>query len=755
MMRADGHRASSAARRLAVVLTLICALLLALSGPEAQAQVGAAPGEWTSPSTIDPWLYPDSVSCPTASFCMAVGPDRGGMMATYDGSNWSAPTPIGATEVGAVSCTSASFCMAVGGKQALEFNGSTWSAPSTITRATWLRSVSCASASFCVALDNEGDALTYNGSSWGSPVSIDYGERLISVSCPSASFCMAVDSEGYAIRYDGTSWSAPEQASGWQFDSVSCASASLCIGGTHYFEIAYVYDGSSWHESKPEARVEGVSCYSGSFCVGVGEGEAVTYDGSSWSAATKIGIGADDVACGSQTSCVATSYDSKTAVSYQGGSWSAPVALGGLIESVSCPPSTSCVAVDDNGRALTFDGESWSPPQSVDGVIPLKSVSCPSDSFCMAVDEAGRALDRVDGVWGAPWKIDYEDSLRSVSCASSSFCSAVDWGGNAFIYENGAWGGGVKIDEGEGGQGLALKSVSCPSTTYCVAVDEWGSIFTYSAGSWSGPDAADSWGLMSVSCHSESFCAAADWQGRVLVGGGGSWGSPVSVAEELRSVSCPSSNSCVAVGVGMGWLSEVDHGYVAVLDGGAWAKAVSVDREVLTSVSCPSEAFCVAIDSDGNVLTAGVPSRRSVSSESSISPGIAGAAVPGVSGGPSKASFGKTKIGLVELRGVTVRVRVGCVGPSTAVCRVAVELRGRAVSHGGKPKPNRHASAIVGRTSVSLRGGQEKTASIRLNAVGRHLQIGHRRLSLGLVASQAEGGKTLVVSHRVISLRVS
>jgi len=50
---------------------------------------------------------------------------------------------------------------------------------------------------------------------------------------------------------------------------------------------------------------------------------------------------------------------------------------------------------------------------------------------------------------------------------------------------------------------------------------------------------------------------------------------------------------------------------------------------------------------------------------------------------------------------------------------------------------------------------REKTVRIRLNASGRHLQIGHPTLSLRLVARQAEGGMTTVVSHRVIRLRAA
>lgn len=37
------------------------------------------------------------------------------------------------------------------------------------------------------------------------------------------------------------------------------------------------------------------------------------------------------------------------------------------LDSVSCPSSTSCVAVDDGGRAFTYDGSSWTGPTQFAG----------------------------------------------------------------------------------------------------------------------------------------------------------------------------------------------------------------------------------------------------------------------------------------------------------------------------------------------------------------------------------------------------
>jgi hypothetical protein len=119
---------------------------------------------------------------------------------------WSSPVSLygysGAGFLSSVSCPSASFCMAVDGSgNALSYNGSAWSTPVSINGTNSLNSVSCPSASFCMAVDGSGNALSYNGSAWSTPVSINGTNSLNSVSCPSASFCMAGDYYGNYIVY--------------------------------------------------------------------------------------------------------------------------------------------------------------------------------------------------------------------------------------------------------------------------------------------------------------------------------------------------------------------------------------------------------------------------------------------------------------------------------------------------------------------------------------------------------------------------
>ena len=154
----------------------------------------ATQGGW-SEVPVDLPLHPQSVSCPSTSFCVAV--DNDGNAVTYNGSSWGAPTGIDSdVSLTSVSCPSTSFCLALARDgNVVTYNGSSWSASASTSYVGegGLSSVSCASASFCVAVGASGLAETYNGSSWSAPTSLASEEGgLNSVSCPSASFCVAV-----------------------------------------------------------------------------------------------------------------------------------------------------------------------------------------------------------------------------------------------------------------------------------------------------------------------------------------------------------------------------------------------------------------------------------------------------------------------------------------------------------------------------------------------------------------------------------
>ncbi|HTR92006.1 MAG TPA: hypothetical protein VMI73_09720 [Trebonia sp.] len=59
-----------------------------------------------------------------------------------------------------------------------------------------MASVSCSSPTFCAAVDNGSNAFTFDGTFWSAATTIDPGNQLGTVSCPSARFCAAGDTSG-------------------------------------------------------------------------------------------------------------------------------------------------------------------------------------------------------------------------------------------------------------------------------------------------------------------------------------------------------------------------------------------------------------------------------------------------------------------------------------------------------------------------------------------------------------------------------
>jgi hypothetical protein len=80
----------------------------------------------------------------------------------YLAGKWSAPDAIGSI-LNSVSCPTASFCMALDLGDALTYSNGKWPAPVSIDpNGTTLNSVSCPTASFCMAVDQDGNSLSYN-----------------------------------------------------------------------------------------------------------------------------------------------------------------------------------------------------------------------------------------------------------------------------------------------------------------------------------------------------------------------------------------------------------------------------------------------------------------------------------------------------------------------------------------------------------------------------------------------------------------
>jgi hypothetical protein len=282
------------------------------------------------------------VSCPTTKFCMAAGfytqtnglPDQT-LIEKWNGTAWSiisSPDVSGvSTDLTSVSCVSASFCMAAGYtfnssfvEQTLieKWNGTSWSivsSPDTgASQDNFLWGVSCPAASFCMADgyydDPSGNQLTliekWAGGTWTisaspnpSPAASPALDSLWSVSCVSSTFCMAAgdywntaDVQQTLIeRWTGAKWqivkspdTSPAQGNGL-YSGISCASTAFCMDATFatstsgfYQTLTLEWAGSSWKivpskntGSSQDNQLQAASCPTASFCLAVGQYQPV------------------------------------------------------------------------------------------------------------------------------------------------------------------------------------------------------------------------------------------------------------------------------------------------------------------------------------------------------------------------------------------------------------------------------------------------------------------------------------------------
>jgi hypothetical protein len=266
-----------------------------------------------------------------------------------------------------------------------------------------------------------------------------------------------------------------------------------------------------------ESVLNGVSCLSGSSCVGVGYYREKTGElsggalGESWNGAE---------------------WQLRSIPLPEGGS-------GLVLEGVSCSSSTACTAVgyyrnSEGFKTLAerWNGTEWKVqstpnPTGTSGVVALDGVSCSSATSCVAVgfNSTGSLKDStlIESWNGTEWKIQSSpnpgkevNALHGVSCTSSTACTAVGTVYSGVLIER--WNGTEWLSQTGVSKGATsgLNAVSCTSATACAAV---GSYETSSlAESWNGttwtsqsvpsPSGAKETGLRGVSCSSSTFCIA-------------------------------------------------------------------------------------------------------------------------------------------------------------------------------------------------------------------------------------------------------
>jgi hypothetical protein len=285
------------------------------------------------------YLY--SVACPSASECVAVGGyedssgNYHGLLLTGFGTTWTAtdaPLPTDASAypdgvLNSVACPSASSCVAVGHYDSssqqqgllLTGSGTTWTATEAPTPAdaggspsVFLDSVACSSASSCVAAGgyedsaeaDQGLLVTGSGTTWipaeaplPAGAAADHNVSLSSVACLPASSCVAIGyyidsaetNQGLLVTGSGATWTpteapAPSAYTAVGLVSAACSSASSCVVGGSYDNsvglpgLLLTGSGTQWTPTEAPLPSGGGSAY--------------------------LGVSLDSAACPSANSCI-------------------------------------------------------------------------------------------------------------------------------------------------------------------------------------------------------------------------------------------------------------------------------------------------------------------------------------------------------------------------------------------------------------------------------------------------------------------
>jgi len=114
----------------------------------------------------------------------------------YNGTNWSAePNTSVSANLNSISCPTSSYCIAVGSanddtaNSILAYNGTSWSPQDSSISPSGLYGVSCPTPTLCYAV-GAGPILVSNGTTWAIQRS-GAAYPFSTISCPNTSFCLA------------------------------------------------------------------------------------------------------------------------------------------------------------------------------------------------------------------------------------------------------------------------------------------------------------------------------------------------------------------------------------------------------------------------------------------------------------------------------------------------------------------------------------------------------------------------------------
>jgi hypothetical protein len=619
-----------------------------------------------------------------ATTSAAAGAGAAGAATPAAATAWSvqAVPPLGTTSVISrflgVSCPTGSFCVAVGmnigtdGTQrpmAQTWNGQGWhlTAPPARpanTQSSWLDFVSCVSPTLCQAIGHRGPsadhtvrqgliAETWNGSHWHMvPIPRTPASELAGMSCATAAMCFAVGAhflnsartQAISLRWDGTRWSPVQPRRprpSTDLRGVSCPGPQNCYAtGTAAGRGASPLDhpliehwnGTRWSTqaiaSPPRGtRLNGVSCPAAAVCTAVGSAGGdnsrllvADLSNGTWTTSTVASpaqaipgtISFSDVSCRAPRVCSAILFFLNqgeelawwTASRGAAGGFTIPRPIRDLADDI--PFGLSC-----QGPGCTLVGAKDATDGKGDDMGTGTAFALRNQGGAFAA----QPVPEPPGTEGG--------QLNHVSCAGAGFCAATTSGAGDFFgvpgndpsvavrpSPHGAWHYPANASHG------FLEGLSCPEATFCLALgsaagaERWDGQHWVPAPAPGQPKPRES-GMQALSCTSPAFCLAVGMTAAnrnkptYSVWNGKTW-SPVARAavpggsfrSSLVAVSCLSPAFCVAAGSFDPLAKPQIRALVEVWNGTKWTVA-SVRLRVTTSdsgigVSCATRSACMA-----------------------------------------------------------------------------------------------------------------------------------------------------------------
>jgi hypothetical protein len=277
------------------------------------------------------------------------------------------------------------------------------------------------------------------------------------------------------------------------------------------------------------------------------------------------------------------------------------LSLKGSATSISCAGKSFCVVVSSKGTLAVLSTKSRNT--NLTDVYVFRSVSCASPTMCVAVDSTGTFVAWNGAKWSSPTSVPTGSSgtapdLVSTSCPTSTFCMALDSGGDAYSITPKPPHGTIMQSRALG-QKEANPLVSCSSATACLLTDQAGDAVGWNGKTWTTIGVVDTaGGVTALSCAPGGTCTIVDSHGGVVtVTVGYKYSKKLAIADNQRTVSCPTPGYCLVTD-NLGQASQEVKG--------VWSPPFTIGNDPPVALSCgvgktsPVGVTCAAVSHPGN-----------------------------------------------------------------------------------------------------------------------------------------------------------